>query len=898
MKLNLGKKISKELDSVLLNCYYFGKENNSTVTIPILVRSIFSTPSQSLGTFVGRNGVNVKSILESLDKIIERDKKSHLGPNMSKWSNPEENFLDTDVTEILTIAKFESDTVLGEEELSDIAVLMACIKYSEEIDIMLAGNNVNYSKLLEDNKVRLTKKTLSWEDNNTIKDDFNSEKLSGGILGELFNELFRGGPGAFGPLSSPNIGGAPKNEQKPENNNENNNFKNSYGGFGMNEDEDLDRALKENGDSKTPFLDTYCKLMNEEAKKGEYDPIIGREKELEELIEILCCRKKNNAAIIGENGAGKSSLVEKLAQKLAENDVPFALRGKKLYMLDTIALIGGTKFRGEFEARLQGIINEVLSDPDIILNVPELHTLSGLGSSSGSSNDATNFLKPYLTNKNFRLIGTTTFEEYKKFIMSDKALMRRFQTVVVKVSEKEDTLKILENLKTKYEEHHCVSYTPEAIKACIEYTDRYIMDRNQPDKSIDILDMAGSRVKLMSGGFDKDKAKELENKIKESQENKKQAIKDQDFDKAGQYRENELKYTKELEKELEKGKPAAKSKWPKVTEEDVASVVGKITGVKVEKITSDEMEKLRELKSAMTAQIIGQDEAIDEIVVNLQKSRLGLRDPKKPIFCGFLAGKTGVGKSLTAKLIAKEFFGSEDAHINISMSQFTNASDASKLLGAAAGYIGYEDSNIFDQVRNKPYSLVTFEEAEKADPSIFQQLLKVLDEGIIEMSDGSEINFRNCIILFTSNLGTKELMSGKIGFDDGNRENSVKRDQNTVVTAIKKFFRPEFINRLDSIIVYNSLGKKELTKIVDLEIKDPINRVLKAGYKVKLPKGIQEFIVSKGREEYGAREIKRNISSLILDPICKIILEPENQDKKKINIKIDKEKDELVFDVM
>jgi ATP-dependent Clp protease ATP-binding subunit ClpC len=310
------------------------------------------------------------------------------------------------------------------------------------------------------------------------------------------------------------------------------------------------------------------------------------------------------------------------------------------------------------------------------------------------------------------------------------------------------------------------------------------------------------------------------------------------------------------------------------------------------------MNKLRDLKNAMTTQIIGQDEAIDEIVVNLQKSRLGLRDPKKPIFCGFLAGKTGVGKSLTAKLIAKEFFGSEDAHINISMSQFTNASDASKLLGAAAGYVGYEDSSIFDQVRNKPYSLVTFEEAEKADPAIFQQLLKVLDEGIIEMSDGSEISFRNCIILFTSNLGTKELMAGKIGFDDKNKENTVKRDNNIVIGAIKKFFRPEFINRLDSIIVYNSLSKEELTKIVDLEIKDPIDRVAKAGYKVKLPKGIQEFIVSKGREEYGAREIKRNISTLIIDPICKLILEPENMGKKKINVKINKEKTELSFEVV
>lgn len=870
MKLDLSKELSSESQTLMTECYYLGRENGSIVTPAILTLSVIKMSSIPLINFYQKNNINTTECYSKLVERIKNESKCSETATPLNW-DPDMNLLSKDAISIMKIACIESD-ILGQKEVSPEAILMACLKE----DPSLGCDILTYEQLCKELKPgRLETKKVSWINP--------TDESRGSGWYKTFSELIK------------SIGGG-SSSSNSESENKSDNFKNQFGGFGMNEDEEVDRAIRENGQSETPYLDTYCKFMNEEAKKGEYDPVIGREKELSELIEILCCRKKNNAAVIGENGAGKSSLIEKLAIKLAENDVPLALRGKKLYMLDTISLIGGTKFRGEFEARLQGIIKEVLNDPDIILNVPELHTLSGLGSSSGSSNDASNFLKPYLTNKNFRLIGTTTFEEYKKFIMSDKALMRRFQTVVVKTPGREETIEILDHLKTKYEEHHRVVYTPEAIKACVDYTDRYIMDRNQPDKSFDILDMAGSKVKL-GVVHDQGLIKSLEEELELVKKGKMESVGEQDFEKAAEFRSREIEVQKNLDKEIAKGKSENRSKWPKVTEDDVANVVGKITGVKVEKITSDEMEKLRDLKNAMTTQIIGQDQAIEEIVVNLQKSRLGLRDPKKPIFCGFLAGKTGVGKSLTAKLIAKEFFGSEDAHINISMSQFTNASDASKLLGAAAGYIGYDDTSIFDQVRNKPYSLVTFEEAEKADPAIFQQLLKVLDEGIIEMSDGSEISFRNCIILFTSNLGTKELMTGKIGFDDKNKENNISRDNSIVMGAIKKFFRPEFINRLDSIIVYNALGKEELTKIVDLELKDPIDRVAKAGFKVKLPKGIQEFIVSKGREEYGAREIKRNISNLILDPICKLILEPENSGKKKINIKIDKTENKLTFEV-
>lgn len=630
-------------------------------------------------------------------------------------------------------------------------------------------------------------------------------------------------------------------------------------------------ATKKSTDpSKTPMLDKYAKNLLSE----DLDPVYGRENELSQLLEILGCKKKNNAILIGEAGVGKTSVVELLAQKIRDKEVPKNFLSKKIYSLDLNALVAGTKYRGQYEERLQGIIEEVISHPEIIIFIDEIHNLIGNGGSDGNG-DAANILKPYLAKGKFQCIGSTTFKEYRKYIESDAALKRRFQTVIINEPTIDETKTILKNIKDVYEKHHNVVYPKEVINACVDLSERYLSSSKFPDKAIDALDLSGSLCRLTESKANTAEYLKLEKELEETQNLKNQAVGNDNFEEAIVHRDHEEQIKKSLE---------TKEKPVKVTLDSVYKAIGKRSGVPIDTIGSSDREKLIKLKDILNKEVIGQGKAVREIVMNLQMNSLSIRDKSKPISMLF-TGPTGCGKTYLCKRLAEEFFGSKNALIRFDMGEFEEKHSISKLTGATASYVGYDDEPLFEKIRHQPYSVVLFDEIEKAAPEIFQVFLNILDEGYVTLGNGVKVDFRHCIIIFTGNIGTKELslFGGGIGYGSTGKNEVIDNDRkNSIIQkAIEKTFAPEFINRLSNIVIFDSLGNPELHKIIDLELSKLSGRLKESKINLKIGKALKDYIISLCNLKFGARDLQRKISEVIEEKLCEKLLSPDIPDGKK-----------------
>lgn len=649
--------------------------------------------------------------------------------------------------------------------------------------------------------------------------------------------------------------------------------------------------------SKTPALDQFATCMTENAKNGLYDPVVGRNKEIDQIVEILCCRKKNNAILLGDPGCGKTSVVEHLAQLIANKQVPYDLRDKRIYSLDLNALVSGTQYRGQYEQRLQDIIKEVVENKDIIVFIDEMHNLIGNGSASGSG-DAANVLKPYLARGEFQCIGSTTIDEYRKYIEKEGALKRRFSPVYVNEPSIQETISILTGIAETYSKFHKVSYSEEVISKCVEWSGKYINDRYFPDKAINVLDMASSIAKLRRK-VDTTYVDDTRKKLNELTKEKVKAIDDGNFEAAGLLRDQTNELSKLLEIEVNKLNNSIKETISEVTLDDISSVISKLSNVPVDKIKSSDAIRVKEMKLALESKVIGQESAVEQITLALQRNILGLRDPKKPICSLLLVGKTGTGKTLIAREIAREFMGSEDNLVTISCSEYMQDWAESKLLGSAPGYIGYSDSEPRLYIlKRKPYCVLLIDEVEKSSKNLYNIWLNMLEEGEITLSSGEKVSCRNAIIIFTGNVGTKSLsLKGNgIGFTQLDKEERRKSDVSTVMKEVKKEFRPEFINRLSNIIVFNSLEKDDLKKIFYLELKKLQDRLKdNNNYDLTVSDEICDFVVNKCEPEYGARSLQRLIVKHIEEEICKAMLEQDIVDKRNITVNIKDEKPNVIF---
>ena len=626
--------------------------------------------------------------------------------------------------------------------------------------------------------------------------------------------------------------------------------------------------------SDTPVLNNFGTDITQAAAENRLDPVVGREKEIERIAQILSRRKKNNPVLIGEPGVGKSAIVEGLAMRIVQKKVSRTLFDKRLISLDLASIVAGTKYRGQFEERIRAILNELAKNPDVILFVDEVHTLVGAGNASGSL-DAANILKPALARGEIQCIGATTLDEYRNSIEKDGALERRFQKVIVEPSTPEETLQILQNIKSRYEEHHNVNYTDEALDTCVKLTGRYINDRNFPDKAIDALDEAGSRVHISNIVIPKN-IEALEQAIEAIKAEKIQAVKSQNFELAAGFRDKEREMLQQLEE--------AKTKWEKemqenrqtVDAEKVAEVVAMMSGVPVQRIAQAENQRLLEMKNILTSKVIGQDEAVNKIVKAMQRSRVGLKDPNRPIGTFMFLGPTGVGKTHLAKMLAEFLFDSPDALIRIDMSEYMEKFTVSRLIGAPPGYVGYEEGGqLTEKVRRKPYSVVLLDEIEKAHSDVFNLLLQVLDEGRLTDSLGRRIDFKNTILIMTSNIGTRQLKEFGRGVGFQTEQTSDKEhSRNVIQKALNRAFAPEFLNRVDDLIMFDPLDKEAIYKIIDLELKGFYQRMSQLGYTLKLTDKVKDFIASKGYDvQFGARPLKRAIQQYLEDELAEMIIQ-------------------------
>lgn len=646
--------------------------------------------------------------------------------------------------------------------------------------------------------------------------------------------------------------------------------------------------------SNTPILDQFSFEMTRAAKEGKYDPVIGRDDIVDSMIEDMCKRKKANVILLGDAGVGKSAIVEHLAQRIVDGNVPSQLRGKRIYSLNLNDLVAGTKYRGEYEARLQGIIKEVIGDPNIIIYIDEFHNLVGNGGERGNG-DGANILKPYLARGEFRCIGSTTAEEYRKFIEKDAALKRRFTEIYVQEPSIEETIKILRAIGPKYEEFHRVKCPLDVIKACVEWSGRYITDRFFPDKAIDVLDKACSYVKI-SQVQDMEVQNQLTEELDRIIDEKIYAVVvERDFTRGEELRLKEAELEAKLDKELRtRDKEAKKRKnWPTLTLEDIARAVSKLSKVPVDKISETDNEMLRNMKLILEKRVIGQDEAIKAIVQALQRNYLGLRDPGKPVMSSLFIGPSGVGKTLICKEVAKIFFGSEKALIRIDMNNFKTEMDVTRLIGASAGYVGYEDEPLLLRVKRQPRSIVLLDEIEKAHPSIYDIFMDILDEGVCTLANGTRVDFTNTIIIFTGNIGTRELKDTRsLGFESALEVDRAKRNQSIVQKAVEKTFRPEFLNRLSSVVVFNELGTQELGKIFNMNLQDIKKKLGHGKYVVQVGKALRDYIISLCNPIYGARDLARNIEKYVVDPISEAML--EDTEKTKFSVDLGDNKESIV----
>lgn len=647
---------------------------------------------------------------------------------------------------------------------------------------------------------------------------------------------------------------------------------------------------------KTPVLDNFGRDLTKLALEGKLDPVIGREKEIERVAQVLSRRKKNNPVLIGEPGVGKTAIVEGLALRIVERKVPRVLLDKRIVTLDLAALVAGTKYRGQFEERVKAILNELEKARDVILFIDELHTLVGAGGASGSL-DASNMFKPALARGEIQCIGATTLDEYRQYIEKDGALERRFQKILIDPPSPEETFHILMNIKDRYETHHGVVYTEEAIRACVRLAERYITDRHLPDKAIDVMDEAGARVHLAHLTVPKE-ITELEERIEQIRQQKNQVVRMQNFEEAARLRDLEKKLQAELEALKEEWELRSAEMVYPVTEEDVAEVVAMMTGIPVNRVAESEQQKLLHLEEELKKHVVGQDEAIEHLVRAIRRARAGLKDPNRPIGSFMFLGPTGVGKTELAKALARCLFDTEDALIRIDMSEYMEKHSVSRLIGAPPGYVGYEEGGqLTEKVRRKPYSIILLDEIEKAHPDVFNILLQVLDDGILTDGLGRRVDFKNTVIIMTSNIGTRDLKAGgKIGFTANPETDDYETLRSTIEEAVRRLFNPEFLNRIDEYIIFRPLKREHISRIIDIQLQRLLKRLEVQHITLELTKSAREFLVDKGFDEkFGARPLRRALQRYLEDPLAEEILRGTIKENARVRVRYDKKLNRLVF---
>lgn len=660
-------------------------------------------------------------------------------------------------------------------------------------------------------------------------------------------------------------------------------------------------ARKSDSKSKTPVLDNFGRDLTKMAEEGKLDPIVGRDSEIERVCQILSRRKKNNPILIGEPGVGKSAIAEGLALRIVKRKVSRLLFNKRVVSLDLASLVAGTKYRGQFEERMKAVMNELEKSPDVILFIDEIHTIIGAGGASGSL-DASNMFKPALARGEIQCIGATTLDEYRQYIEKDGALERRFQKVLVDPTTIDETIQILNNIKEKYEDHHNVTFTKEAIDACVKLTARYITDRHLPDKAIDAMDEVGSRVHISNINVPKE-ILDIEKKIEDIKEEKNNVVRSQKYEEAARLRDTERQLQEQLEAAKKKWEEESKSHRVTVTEDNVAEVVAQMTGIPVQRIAQKESGRLMQMADQLKGKVIGQDDAVQKVVKAIQRNRAGLKDPNKPIGSFIFLGPTGVGKTQLAKELAKYLFDSEEALIRIDMSEYMEKFAVSRLIGAPPGYVGYEEGGqLTEKVRRRPYSIVLLDEIEKAHPDVFNLLLQALDDGQLTDSLGRKIDFRNSIIIMTSNIGARQLQDFGTGVGFGTQakaEQAKEESKGVIEAALRKAFAPEFLNRIDDMILFNPLKREDIHKIIDIELKKLFSRVSELGFKIELTDEAKDFVADKGFDEkFGARPLKRAIQKMLEDPLAEEIIKSNLTEGDTIQVSMNKDKTDIELQVV